>query len=60
MYQAVGMQNEVASDKTNVTYLEGTPAVNGDVLEVTDIVSSYKLTLENEALILRLLILQGF
>ena len=30
------MQNEVASDKTNFTYLEGTPAVNGDVLEVTD------------------------
>ena len=49
-YQVVGTQNEVASNITNVVFLEGSPAVNGDVLEVTDIVSNYKLTLEYESI----------
>ena len=49
-YQAVGTQNEIANEITNAVLIEGTPSVNGDVLEVTDVMSNYKLTLESESI----------
>jgi len=45
-YQAVGDRDVI----NNAIFVEGTPDVNGDVLEVTDIVSNYKLTHESESI----------
>ena len=40
VYEALSKETDTL---TNVTFVEGTPGVLGDVLEVTDIVSGYKL-----------------
>ena len=56
VYEALSKQADIL---TNVTFVEGTPGVLGDVLEITDIVSNYKLCRDSNKIDVRIVNFTG-